>query len=70
MEAKRNLMDLYRRLSRTGEHQAARMILRLLITGSILLGFSDTEWQVERLLEDMGVPVTIKRNGLAVAKIA
>lgn len=51
METRRSLMDLHKKLIRTGEYQAARKILRLLIHGSIVLGYSDTDWQVQLLLE-------------------
>jgi hypothetical protein len=70
METRYNLMDLHKRLTRIGEHQAARKILRLLIHGSIVLGYSDTDWQVQLLLEDAGVPVMSRSNGWATARIA
>lgn len=57
METRRSLMDLHKKLIRIGDYQAARMILGLLIHGSIILGLSDTDWQVQLLLEDAGIPV-------------
>ena len=71
-EAKRNLMDLHRRLIRIGEYQVAKKILLLLRKGSILLGLCDTDWQVQCLLEDMGIPVitTSRNGGWARARIA
>ena len=58
METRKNLMDLHRRLIRIGEYQVAKKILRLLMHGSIVLGLSDTDWETQCLLEDMGIPVT------------
>lgn len=71
-EVRRNLMDLHRKLVRMGEYKAAKKILRLLRKGSILLGLSDTDWQVQCLLEDMGIPVitTSRNGGWARARIA
>jgi len=71
METKRNLMDLYRRLSRMGEYKVARNILHLLMQGSILLmDLSDTDQQTKYLLEDMGISVWTLSNGWIQAKIA
>ncbi len=69
-EIRRNLMDIHRKLIHMGEHQAARKILQLLIRGSIVLGFSNTDWQVQGLLEDMGIPVVVRNGGWARARIA
>lgn len=68
-EAKRNLMDLHRQLCRIGNYHVARKILTLIRSGSILLGLSDTDWQVGCLLEDMGIPIKV-RNSWARVKIS
>jgi len=72
MKTKRSLMDLHMRLCRIGKFQVARRIFQLLMHGSIMLGLSDTDWQVQCLLEDFGIPVkTISRNnGWARVRIA
>jgi len=69
-EVKHNLMDLHRQLCRIGNYHVARKILTLIRSGSILLGLSDTDWQVGCLLEDIGIPLRTRNNGWARAKIS
>ena len=66
------LMNAHRTLALGSpeDMQAARRILQLLCHGRITLGLGDVDWQVESLLEDLGVHLTYNRNGYsATAKI-
>jgi len=72
MTIRRQIMDAHRALSLGSpeDMKAARLVLYLLRKGRITLGLSDPEWQVQNLLEGLGVPLYISRNGYtASAKI-
>ena len=45
------LMEEHRSCVRSGKLQEARKILRFLSRGYIRLGFDDTSWAVEQILE-------------------
>ena len=55
---KYKLMELHEKLVKTGRFAEAKIILRLLRTGSVTLGLSDVDRSTEKLLEDSGCPVS------------
>ena len=60
------LMEEHRSCVRSGKLQEARRILRFLSTGYIRLGFDDTSWCVEQILESCGFHISINpRSGIA-----
>ena len=66
---KQALMEAHRALVKT-DMVAARMILQLLIRGTLILGLGDSDWQVQTLLESLNVPIMYHRTGnWAMAKI-
>lgn len=69
MNTKRNLMELHKILCQNGQYKVARIIFELLLNGSIILGYSVTEWQVQNLLEDMGIPTFRINAALVGARI-
>lgn len=55
---KYKLMELHEKLVKTGRYAEAKNILRLLRTGSVVLGLSDVDHSTEKLLESAGCPVS------------
>lgn len=51
----------HRELVRRGEMEVARILLRLLLRGNIKLGYGDTEYDAERILEKLGCVITYSR---------
>ena len=72
MTPREQIMQLHRFLA-TGspkDMQIARHLLYLLRKGRISLGLGDIEWEVEHLLEGLGVPIRYSRNfNVAYAKL-
>ena len=51
---KKEIMSIHTELVKGGNYEAARLLLRFMRRKIIRLGCSDSEWQVESLLEDIG----------------
>ena len=65
MSHREQIMQLHRQLA-TGspqDMQVAKRLLYLLRKGRITLGLGDVEWEVENLLEGLGVRMRYSRNG-------
>lgn len=65
MTHREQIMQLHRQLA-TGspkDMQVAKCLLYLLRKGRITLGLGDVEWEVENLLEGLGVRMRYSRNG-------
>jgi len=68
VDIKRDLAELHSTLVNVGEYVAAKKIQNLITHGSVILGPSD--WKVQCLLEDMGIPVWPLSLKLGKARIA
>ncbi len=55
---KYKLMDAHRELVKHGKLLEARQALKLLRNGKIALGLGDTDWEVEKLCEDVGCHIS------------
>ena len=53
------LMMEHKELVRTGKFQEARKLLDFLISKRIMLGFSDTDYYIENLLDTLELPNSI-----------
>lgn len=54
----------HKELVRTGKFQEARKLLDFLISKRIMLGFSDTDYYIENLLDTLQVPNSISGRSL------
>lgn len=55
-------MDAHIRLVKSGNYDAARIILCLLRKGETRIGLGDTDFAVEMALETAGVPIRYSRS--------
>lgn len=60
------VMEAHIELVRKGAYREARLVLRLLREGKVILWLDDVSWNVESLLEGLGCRIWYDRRGYKV----
>ena len=63
------LMYKHIQLVKAGKFAVARGLLKLLTTGSLVLYFDDTSYEIEVVLEKLDVKFSINRRGIITYRI-
>lgn len=56
------IMETHMEFTRCGMYIEALLIMELLRNGQVKLGISESEWNVEYVLEEIGCPVSYGQN--------
>lgn len=59
------LMEEHQKLIKQGQLFEARRLLHFLINKNVTLGFSDIDWCINNLCENVGLKVCINSRGIA-----
>ena len=59
---KYKLIDIHLNLIREGKYFIARDLLRFIVERNITLGLSDTDWELEKILNEVGCKLSYGRG--------